>query len=208
MNESIINQIIICNPVNYSADFLLYLILQTFNSPIMKTILSFLFIACSLFTNAQSIHSFKVKSIDGGQIDLSKYKGKKIMVVNTASQCGYTPQYASLQKVYSQYKDILVIIGFPCNQFGGQEPGTNAEIVEFCEKNYGVTFPLADKVDVKGADQSSIYQWLTQKAKNGVLDATIGWNFNKFLLDENGKMLAYFPSNVKPDSDAVLSYLK
>jgi len=208
MNELKINQIIICKPVNYSADFLLYLILQTFNSSIMKTILSFFFIACSLFTNAQSIHSFKVKSIDGGQIDLSKYKGKKIMVVNTASQCGYTPQYASLQKVYSQYKDKLVIIGFPCNQFGGQEPGTNAEIVEFCEKNYGVTFPLADKVDVKGADQSSIYQWLTQKAKNGVLDATIGWNFNKFLLDENGKMLAYFPSNVNPDSDAVLSYLK
>jgi glutathione peroxidase len=152
----------------------------------MKTILSFLFIACSFFTNAQSIHSFKVKSIDGGQIDFSKYKGKKILVVNTASQCGYTPQYASLQKVYSQYKDKLVIVGFPCNQFGGQEPGTNAEIVEFCEKNYGVNFPLADKVDVKG----------------------IGWNFNKFLLDENGKMLAYFPSNVKPDSDAVLTYLK
>ena len=98
----------------------------------MKTILSFLFVACSLFTNAQSIHSFKVKGIDGGQIDLSKYKGKKIMVVNTASQCGYTPQYALLQKVYSQYKDKLVIIGFPCNQFGGQEPGSNAEIVEFC----------------------------------------------------------------------------
>ena len=173
----------------------------------MKTILSFLFVACSLFTNAQSIHSFKVKSIDGGQIDLSKYKGKKIMVVNTASQCGYTPQYASLQKVYSQYKDKLVIIGFPCNQFGGQEPGSNAEIVEFCEKNYGVTFPLADKVDVKGGTQSPIYQWLTQKTKNGVLDATIGWNFNKFLLDENGKMLAYFPSNVKPDSDAILNYL-
>ena len=174
----------------------------------MKTILSFLFVACSLFTHAQSIHSFKVKSIDGGQIDFSKYKGKKIMVVNTASRCGYTPQYEQLQKVYSQYKDKLVIIGFPCNQFGGQEPGSNQEIVEFCQKNYGVNFPLADKVDVKGSTQSPIYQWLTQKAKNGVLDATIGWNFNKFLLDENGKMLAYFPSNVKPDSDTILSYLK
>jgi glutathione peroxidase len=174
----------------------------------MKTILSFLFLACSLFIHAQSIHSFKVKSIDGGQIDFSKYKGKKIMVVNTASKCGYTPQYEQLQKVYSQYKDKLVIIGFPCNQFGGQEPGSNEEIVEFCQKNYGVNFPLADKVDVKGSAQSPIYQWLTQKAKNGVLDATIGWNFNKFLLDENGKMLAYFPSNVKPDSDTILSYLK
>ena len=174
----------------------------------MKTILSLLFLACSLFIQAQSIHSFKVKSIDGGQIDFSKYKGKKIMVVNTASKCGYTPQYEQLQKVYSQYKDKLVIIGFPCNQFGGQEPGSNEEIVEFCQKNYGVNFPLADKVDVKGSTQSPIYQWLTQKAKNGVLDATIGWNFNKFLLDENGKMLAYFPSNVKPDSDTILSYLK
>ena len=174
----------------------------------MKTILSILFIACSLFSNAQSIHSFKVKSIDGGQIDFAKYKGKKIMVVNTASKCGYTPQYESLQKVYSQYKDKLVIIGFPCNQFGGQEPGSNEEIVDFCQKNYGVTFPLADKVDVKGGTQSAIYQWLTQKVKNGVLDASISWNFNKFLLDENGKMLAYFPSNVKPDSDAILTYLK
>ncbi len=174
----------------------------------MKTILSILFISCSLFSNAQSIHSFKVKSIDGGQIDFAKYKGKKIMVVNTASKCGYTPQYESLQKVYSQYKDKLVIIGFPCNQFGGQEPGSNEEIVDFCQKNYGVTFPLADKVDVKGGTQSAIYQWLTQKAKNGVLDASISWNFNKFLLDENGKMLAYFPSNVKPDNDAILTYLK
>jgi glutathione peroxidase len=174
----------------------------------MKTILSFLLLTFGLFSNAQSIHSFKVKSIDGGQIDFAKYKGKKIMVVNTASKCGYTPQYESLQKVYSQYKDKLVIIGFPCNQFGGQEPGSNEEIVDFCQKNYGVTFPLADKVDVKGGSQSAIYQWLTQKAKNGVLDASISWNFNKFLLDENGKMLAYFPSNVKPDNDAILTYLK
>lgn len=174
----------------------------------MKTIYTILFAVCSLFASAQSIHSFKVKSIEGGQIDFSKYKGKKIMIVNTASKCGYTPQYEQLQKVYSQYKDKLVIVGFPCNQFGGQEPGSNAEIVEFCQKNYGVNFPLADKVDVKGNTQSPIYQWLTQKVKNGVLDATIGWNFNKFLLDENGKMLAYFPSNVKPDSDTILSYLK
>ncbi len=174
----------------------------------MKTILSFLFLAFSLFASAQSIHGFKVKSIDGGQIDFSKFKGKKIMVVNTASKCGYTPQYELLQKIYSQYKDKLVIIGFPCNQFGGQEPGSNEEIVEFCQKNYGVNFPLADKVDVKGGTQAPIYQWLTQKTKNGVLDATIGWNFNKFLLDESGKMLAYFPSNVKPDSEAILSYLK
>ena len=174
----------------------------------MKLIATFIFAVMTLLSNAQSIHSFKVKSIDGKEINFANFKGKKILVVNTASQCGYTPQYEALQKVYAQYKNKLVIIGFPCNQFGGQEPGTNEEIVSFCQKNYGVAFPLADKVDVKGDRAVPIYQWLTQKSKNGVLDATIGWNFNKFLLDENGKMLAYFPSSVKPDSDNILSYLK
>ena len=158
--------------------------------------------------NAQSIHTFKVAGIDGKQINLAAYKGKKILIVNTASKCGYTPQYESLQKVYDQYKNKLVILGFPCNQFGGQEPGTNEEIAAFCKANYGVNFPLADKVDVKGANSAPIYQWLTQKAKNGVLDANISWNFNKFLLDENGKMIAYFPSNVKPESEAITAYLK
>jgi glutathione peroxidase len=165
-------------------------------------------VAITVLGNAQSIHSFKVTGIDGKQIDFASFKGKKILVVNTASQCGYTPQYKSLEKVYEQYKGQLVIVGFPCNQFGGQEPGTNAEIISFCEKNYGVTFPLADKIDVKGANTAAIYQWLTQKSKNGVLDANISWNFNKFLLDETGKMIAYFPSNVKPDSDEILSRVK
>jgi glutathione peroxidase len=174
----------------------------------MKTILSFLFMMTTLVLNAQSIHTFKVTGIDGKQINLAAYKGKKILIVNTASKCGYTPQYESLQKVYDQYKDKLVILGFPCNQFGGQEPGTNEEIAAFCKANYGVNFPLADKIDVKGTNIAPIYQWLTQKAKNGVLDANIGWNFNKFLIDENGKMLAYFPSNVKPESDAITAYLK
>jgi glutathione peroxidase len=174
----------------------------------MKTILSFLFMMTTLVLNAQSIHTFKVTGIDGKQINLAAYKGKKILIVNTASKCGYTPQYESLQKVYDQYKDKLVILGFPCNQFGGQEPGTNEEIAAFCKANYGVNFPLADKIDVKGANIAPIYQWLTQKAKNGVLDANIGWNFNKFMIDENGKMLAYFPSNVKPESDAITAYLK
>jgi glutathione peroxidase len=164
--------------------------------------------AATTTLSAQSIHSFTVKSIDGKDIKMSSFKGKKILIVNTASKCGYTPQYESLEKVYEQYKDKLVIIGFPCNQFGGQEPGSNEEIVEFCKKNYGVTFPLADKVDVKGTNTAAIYQWLTQKSKNGVLDASISWNFNKFLLDENGKMIAYYPSNVKPDSEAILSNLK
>ena len=174
----------------------------------MKTLLSILLLAAVLTTNAQSIHSFTVKSIDGKNLNLASFKGKKILIVNTASKCGYTPQYEGLEKVYEQYKDKLVILGFPCNQFGGQEPGTNEEIVEFCKKNYGVSFPLADKIDVKGSNIAPIYQWLTTKSKNGILDASISWNFNKFLIDENGKMIAYFPSNVKPDSDAILSYLK
>lgn len=174
----------------------------------MKFIFSFIFAAIALFTQAQSIHRFKVKSIDGKEINFAHFKGKKILVVNTASKCGYTPQYEALQKVYTQYKDKLVIIGFPCNQFGGQEPGSNEAIVEFCQKNYGVSFPLADKVDVKGENIAPIYKWLTQKALNGVLDASISWNFNKFLLDEQGKMIAYFPSNIKPDNESILSYLK
>ncbi len=155
-----------------------------------------------------SIHSFKVKSIEGGTIDFSKFKGKKILVVNTASKCGYTPQYEALEKVYEQYKDKLVIVGFPANNFGGQEPGSDGEIQEFCKARFGVTFPLASKVSVKGDDTAPIYQWLTHKNQNGVLDAEIKWNFNKFLLDENGKMIAYFESKVKPDSEEILKYLK
>jgi glutathione peroxidase len=174
----------------------------------MKYFITSLFSLICFFSNAQSIHSFTVKGIDGKNISLSSFKGKKIMVVNTASKCGYTPQYEGLEKVYEQYKDKLVIIGFPCNQFGGQEPGSSEEIVTFCKKNYGVTFPLAEKIDVKGDDIAPIYKWLTEKQKNGVLDATISWNFNKFLLDENGKMLAYFPSKVKPDSEEILNYLR
>jgi glutathione peroxidase len=174
----------------------------------MKILATLLILAASVMGNAQSIHSFKVKGIDGKQIDFASFKGKKILVVNTASKCGYTPQYEALEKVYEQYKDKLVIIGFPCNQFGGQEPGTNEEIVSFCKKNYGVTFPLADKIDVKGDKIAPIYQWLTQKSKNGVVDATISWNFNKFLLDEKGNMIAYYPSNITPDSQEILSRLK
>lgn len=157
---------------------------------------------------SNTIHSFKVKSIEGGEIDFSKFKGKKILVVNTASKCGFTPQYDALEKVYEQYKDKLVIVGFPCNQFAGQEPGTDADIKQFCKARFGVTFPLTSKIDVKGDSISPVYKWLCNKSENGVLDATITWNFNKFLLDENGKLLAYFPSKVTPDSDEILKYLK
>ncbi len=155
-----------------------------------------------------SIHAFKVKSIEGGEIDFSKYKGKKILIVNTASKCGYTPQYEALQKISKEYADKLVVVGFPCNQFGGQEPGTEEEVQSFCKLRFGVTFPLTAKVDVKGDNISPVYKWLCNKSENGVLDATIAWNFNKFLLDEDGKMLAYFPSKVTPDSEEILKYLK
>lgn len=154
-----------------------------------------------------SIHSFKVEGLEGDTIDFSAYKGKKILVVNTASACGYTPQYKELQSLYEKYKDKLVIVGFPANNFGGQEPGTNTEIKSFCEKNYGVKFPMAAKVSVKGDDMAPIYKWLTSKEANGVLDAEIRWNFNKFLIDENGKMVAYFPSKVTPMSEEIVSKL-
>ncbi len=174
----------------------------------LLTLLSVILLSAFSLPDNGSIHSFKVKSIEGGTIDFSRFKGKKILVVNTASKCGYTPQYEALQKVYDEYKDKLVIVGFPANNFGGQEPGSDGEIQEFCKARFGVKFPLASKVSVKGEDMAPIYQWLTSKAKNGVLDAEIKWNFNKFLLDENGKMIAYFESKVKPDSEEILKFVK
>jgi glutathione peroxidase len=156
---------------------------------------------------AKSIYDFKVEALDGSTIDFSKYKGKKILIVNTASKCGYTPQYEGLEALYKKYQDKLVIVGFPANNFGGQEPGTNTEIGEFCKKNYGVTFPMAAKVSVKGDDKAPIFKWLTSKTENGVLDAEIGWNFGKFLLDENGHLLSYFPSKITPMSEEITSKL-
>jgi glutathione peroxidase len=174
----------------------------------LLTLLTVVLLSAFTLPDNGSIHSFKVKSIEGGTIDFSKFKGKKILVVNTASKCGYTPQYEALQKVADEYKDKLVVVGFPANNFGGQEPGSDGEIQEFCKARFGVKFPLASKVSVKGEDIAPIYQWLTSKAKNGVLDAEIKWNFNKFLLDENGKMIAYFESKVKPDSEDILKFVK
>lgn len=154
-----------------------------------------------------TIHDFSVEALNGGRINFADFKGKKILVVNTASECGYTPQYKGLQELYENYKDKLVVVGFPANNFGGQEPGSNAEIAGFCQKNYGVTFPMAAKVSVKGADVAPVYTWLTHKDKNGVLDAEVKWNFNKFLLDENGHLLKYFPSSVEPVSEEIISLL-
>jgi glutathione peroxidase len=154
-----------------------------------------------------SVHQFKMEALEGGTIDFKKYKGKKLLIVNTASKCGYTPQYEELQALYEKYKDKLVVIGVPANNFGGQEPGTNAEIKEFCSSNFKVTFPMTAKVSVKGDNICELYKWLTSKEKNGVLDAEVKWNFNKFLLNENGELIAYFPSKVKPMSEEITSKL-
>ncbi len=154
-----------------------------------------------------TIYDFKVPSLDGNTIDFSKYKGKNILIVNTASQCGYTKQYADLEKLYEKYKGNLVIIGFPANNFGQQEPGSNADIKEFCSKNYGVTFPMAEKISVKGEDIHPLFKWLTNKQENGVTDAEIKWNFTKFLIDKNGKLVAVFPSAVTPMSEEITKYL-
>lgn len=157
--------------------------------------------------SSKSIHQFKIASLNGKVIDFASFKGKYILVVNTASKCGYTKQYKALQELYKQRGKDLVIVGFPSDNFGGQEFDENDEIATFCERNYGVTFPLTTKVNVKGDDVTPIYQFLTDKRKNGVLNATIKWNFNKFLLDKNGGILAYFPSDVTPDSPEILKYL-
>ncbi|WP_379970145.1 glutathione peroxidase [Epilithonimonas sp. UC225_85] len=157
---------------------------------------------------AKSIHNFKVEALDGSTIDFSKFKGKKILVVNTASECGFTPQYADLEKLYEQYKSKLVVVGFPANNFGGQEPGANHEIATFCQRNYGVQFPMAAKISVKGDDIAPIYKFLTDKKENGVKNTKILWNFTKILLDEKGNVIDSFLSTTNPTSESITKYLK
>jgi glutathione peroxidase len=161
-----------------------------------------------LITAVVTIYDFKVPSLDGKSIDLAKYKGKKILIVNTASKCGFTPQYKDLETLYETYKGKLVILGFPANNFKQQEPGSNAEISEFCTKNYGVTFPMAEKVSVKGDDIHPLFKYLTEEAAKMGVEDPIKWNFTKFLIDENGKLLAVFPSKINPMSEEVTKYLK
>lgn len=161
-------------------------------------------------TNAQqkSFYDFTVQTIDGKDLPLSTFKGKKVLVVNVASKCGFTPQYAKLEELYTQYgKDSFVVIGFPANNFLHQEPGTNEEIKKFCTLNYGVTFPMMAKISVKGKDIAPLYQWLTQKSENGVADAKVGWNFHKFLIDENGKWVASYASNIDPLDEKIVSWI-
>ncbi|BAV10104.1 glutathione peroxidase [Filimonas lacunae] len=156
----------------------------------------------------KTIYNFKIASLDGGTIDFSAYKGKKILIVNTASKCGFTKQYKGLEALYEAHKDKLVIVGFPSDNFGGQEYQDNSEIKEFCQKNFGVTFPLTTRVDVKGDSITPVFDYLTHKVQNGVLDATIGWNFNKFIIDEKGNLLAHFDSKVTPESPELLKYIE
>jgi len=182
----------------------------------LKTfILSSLLISCMSLTNApvnnqendlpkpvvaKSIYDFSVEALDGSKISFSSFKGKKILIVNTASKCGYTPQYEGLEALYKKYKDRLVIVGFPANNFGGQEPGTNKEIASFCQKNYGVTFQMLEKVSVVGSDQHPLYKWLSKKDLNGWNDKEPTWNFCKYVINEKGEVSHFFASGIKPNS--------
>ena len=160
-----------------------------------------------LMNASPSIYEISINSISGEPINFEYFKGKKILIVNTASECGFTGQYADLEKLYETYKDKLVVIGVPCNQFGGQEPGTLTEIKSFCEVNYGVTFLLTEKVEVKGDNKHPLYSWLTNKELNGVKSSSVKWNFQKYLIDENGKFIDYYYSMTKPMSSKITKQL-
>lgn len=162
----------------------------------------------AILTGGESeFYSFRVPTINGKEFDFTGLKGKKVLIVNTASECGYTPQYADLQKLHEKYKDKLVIIGFPANNFGQQEPGTNEQISEFCKKEYNVTFQLMQKVSVKGDDMDRIFKWLTAQP-NPDFTGDIKWNFEKFLIDENGVLIHRFRSKVKPMSEEIFSAIE
>lgn len=176
----------------------------------MKKVSSFLILSMALSLSAlpqTSFYDFKVKTIDGGEFDFSTLKGKKVMIVNTASNCGFTPQYKDLEALYTMYSDQLVILGFPANNFAGQEPGSNEEIKKFCSEKYGVTFPMMSKVSVRGKDIDPLYKWLTSKELNGFKDSQVTWNFQKYLINEDGKLVDILPPKDKPDSEKVISWL-
>jgi len=179
----------------------------------MKTIiLTFALLTTITYAGAQEskrFYDFKVNDIDGKPFDLAALKGKKVLVVNVASKCGYTPQYEQLEQLYEQYKDRnFVIIGFPANNFLGQEPGTNEEIKQFCTSKYNVTFPMMAKISVKGKDIDPLYAWLTDKKQNGVLDAPVKWNFQKFMINEDGRVAGFAASGDKPFDEKIISWLE
>ena len=155
-----------------------------------------------------SIHNFRIASIDGKEINLGDFKGKKILLVNTASECGFTPQYATLQQLHEKYANRLAVIGFPSNNFGAQEPGTESDIMNFCERNYGVTFPLSKKIDVIGEHQHPLFSWLTKKELNGWNDRDPNWNFCKYLVDENGRLIQFFSHKLDPMDEKIISAIE
>jgi glutathione peroxidase len=154
---------------------------------------------------AGTVYDYTVKTIDGKDVQLSQFKGKKLLIVNVASECGYTPQYKELEELHKKHGDKVTVLGFPANNFGGQEPGTNEQIATFCEKNFGVTFPMFEKVSVKGDDSAPLYQFLADKTKNGAISDAPTWNFCKYLVDEQGHVVGFYPSKVKPMSDELLA---
>ena len=156
----------------------------------------------------KSVYDIAINSIDGEPINLSEFKGKKILFVNVASKCGFTPQYEDLQQLHEKYGEKLAIIGVPCNQFMNQEPGNSEEIITFCKKNYGVSFLITEKIDVKGNNQHPLYSWLTKKSENGLIDSKVKWNFQKYLLNENGELIEIFMSKVNPMDDVIMDLVK
>lgn len=168
-----------------------------------------LLFAVSLEAQNKSFYDFAVKTIDGKEFSLSSLKGKKVLVVNVASKCGLTPQYAQPEKLYEKYKDKdFVIIGFPANNFMGQEPGSNEEIAQFCSLNYGVTFPMMAKISVKGKEIAPLYQWLTEKKLNGKEDASVQWNFQKFMIDEDGNWVGFASPKESPFSEKIVTWIE
>jgi len=157
----------------------------------------------------KTFHDFVVETIDDETFDLSSLKGKKVLVVNTASKCGFTPQYEGLQKLYETYgNDKFTVIGFPANNFANQEPGSDDQIKQFCKKNYGVTFPMMSKISVKGDDKHPLYQWLTEKKYNGKMDSKVKWNFQKYMIDEQGNLIDVAYSRTKPMDDKIVEWIK
>ncbi|WKL49178.1 glutathione peroxidase [Flavobacterium pectinovorum] len=157
----------------------------------------------------ETIYQFKVEDLSGNSFDFASLKGKKVMIVNTASKCGLTPQYKDLEAIYKEYKDKgFVIVGFPANNFASQEPGTNEEIGAFCQQNYGVTFPMMDKVSVKGDDMCDVYKFLTQKSKNGLQDSEVEWNFQKYLINEKGELAKVIKPRTLPTDPEVINWIK
>ena len=159
-------------------------------------------------TSQESFYDLNLKSIDDKNINFSSFKGKFVLIVNVASKCGFTPQYKALEELYNEYKDNLVVIGVPCNQFGGQEPNSQSEIKEFCSANFGVSFLLSEKIKVKGSDKHPLYKWLTEKDKNGKSNSNVNWNFQKYLISDSGELINYFYSTTSPKSSKITAFLE